>query len=89
MRREFITALGSAATACPLVTCTQQDDRVRALQMRVLHVRVEAAAKMIGQFIKGIESQVGWTTHLPWSAGTLDQRVAWRQMRQAMRSGDH
>jgi len=27
-----------------------------------------------GSFIKEIESQVGWTTQLPWSAGTLDQR---------------
>ena len=72
-RREFIAALGGAA-AWPMTGCTQQDDRVRALQMRVLRLQVEAAAKMIGQFIKGIESQVGWTTQLPWSAGTLDQR---------------
>src|SRR5262249_49354361 len=28
----------------------------------------------IAQFIKEIESQVGWTTQLPWSAGTLEQR---------------
>ena len=72
-RREFIAGLGGAA-AWPMTACTQQDDRVRALQMRVLRLHVEAAAKMIGQFIKGIESQVGWTTQLPWSAGTRDQR---------------
>src|SRR5438128_9184372 len=33
-----------------------------------------AAAKEIDQFIEGIKSQVGWTTQLPWSPGTIDQR---------------
>ncbi|HEY6602746.1 MAG TPA: GAF domain-containing protein, partial [Xanthobacteraceae bacterium] len=28
----------------------------------------------IGQFIKEIESQLGWTTQLPWSAGSIEQR---------------
>jgi len=28
----------------------------------------------IDQFIEGIKSQIGWTTQLPWSAGTLEQR---------------
>ena len=32
------------------------------------------AASKISQFIKEIESQVGWTTHLPWSAGTAARR---------------
>jgi hypothetical protein len=36
--------------------------------------QAEAAAVRISQFIKEIESQVGWTTQLPWSAGTIDQR---------------
>ena len=36
--------------------------------------QAEAAAGKIGQFISEIESQVGWTTQLPWSAGTLEQR---------------
>ena len=30
--------------------------------------------RKIGQFIKEIESQLGWTTQLPWSASTLEQR---------------
>jgi hypothetical protein len=72
-RREFIAGLGGVA-AWPLVACTRQDDRVRALQMRVLRLQAEAAAYKIGQFVKEIESQVRWTTQLPWSAGTLDQR---------------
>ena len=34
----------------------------------------ESAAGKIEQFITEIESQVGWTTQLPWSDGTLEQR---------------
>ena len=36
--------------------------------------RRSSAAAKIGQFIKEIESQVGWTTQLLWSAGTIEQR---------------
>src|ERR1700688_1446523 len=36
--------------------------------------QAEAAAAKIGQFIKEIESQVGWTTQLLWSVGTIEQR---------------
>jgi signal transduction histidine kinase len=36
--------------------------------------QAEAAAAKIGQFVKEIESQVGWTAQLSWSAGTLEQR---------------
>ena len=40
----------------------------------VQHQQAEAAADKIEEFITQIESQVGWTTQLPWSDGTLDQR---------------
>jgi signal transduction histidine kinase len=33
-----------------------------------------AAADKIEEYITQIESQVGWTTQLPWTDGTLDQR---------------
>ena len=42
--------------------------------IRIQLEQAEAAAAKIGQFIQEIESQVGWTTQLPWSAGTIDQR---------------
>ena len=42
--------------------------------VRIQREQAEAAAGKIGQFISEIESQVGWTTQLPWSAGTLEQR---------------
>jgi signal transduction histidine kinase len=46
----------------------------KASLIRIQREQAGAAATKIGQFIKEIESQVGWTTQLPWSAGTLDQR---------------
>jgi signal transduction histidine kinase len=42
--------------------------------IRIQEEQAEAAAAKIGQFVKEIESQVGWTTQLPWSVGTLEQR---------------
>jgi hypothetical protein len=42
--------------------------------IRIQHEQAEAAAAKVGQFIKEIESHVGWTTQLPWSTGTAEQR---------------
>jgi signal transduction histidine kinase/CheY-like chemotaxis protein len=46
----------------------------KASLIRIQREQAEAAAAKIGQFIKEIESQLGWTTQLPWSAGTIEQR---------------
>jgi signal transduction histidine kinase len=46
----------------------------KAALIRIQHEQAEAAAAKIGQFIKEIESQVGWTTQLPWSTASLDPR---------------
>ena len=46
----------------------------KASLVRIQREQAEAAAGKIGQFINEIESQVGWTTQLPWSASTLEQR---------------
>src|SRR6476660_2715050 len=46
----------------------------KASLVRIQRVQAEAAAGKIGQFSSEIESQVGWTTQLPWSASTLEQR---------------
>ena len=42
--------------------------------IKIQHEQAKLAAAKIGQFIKEIESQVGWTTQLLWSAGTIEQR---------------
>src|SRR5436190_21472993 len=46
----------------------------KASLVRIQREQAEAAAAKIGQFIKEIESQLGWTTQLPWSAGSIEQR---------------
>jgi len=40
----------------------------KAALIRVQHEQAEAAAAKISQFVKEIESQLGWTTQLPWPA---------------------
>ncbi|MGY8708840.1 cache domain-containing protein [Bradyrhizobium sp. 18BD] len=46
----------------------------KASLIRVQHEQAEAAAAKIGQFVKEIENQLGWTTQLPWSAGSVEER---------------
>jgi two-component system NtrC family sensor kinase len=46
----------------------------KASLIRIQLELAEAAAAKNGQFIKEIESQLGWTTQLPWSAGSIEQR---------------
>ena len=46
----------------------------KASLIRIQREQAEAAGAKIGQFIKEIESQLGWTTQLPWSAGSIEQR---------------
>src|SRR5262245_19603306 len=45
----------------------------KASLIRVQHEQAEAAAAKIGQFVKEIESQLGWTTQLPWSVASVEQ----------------
>ncbi|MDN5004986.1 ATP-binding protein [Bradyrhizobium sp. GCM10027634] len=46
----------------------------KASLIRVQHEQAEAAAAKISQFVKEIESQLGWTTQLPWSGGSIEPR---------------
>ena len=52
--------------------------------VRVQQEQAETAAAKIGQFIKEIENQLGWTTQLPWPSTTTEQRRvdAFRLLRQ-------
>jgi signal transduction histidine kinase len=42
--------------------------------LRVQQEKADAAARRIEEFIDQIERQIGWTTHVRWAAGPLDQR---------------
>src|ERR1700748_2924558 len=48
----------------------------KAALIRIQQEQAEAAAAKISQFIKEIESQVGWTTQLPWAVGGTDEERA-------------
>ena len=56
----------------------------RASLIRIQREQAEAAAAKIEQFLSQIESQLGWTVQVPWTANTLEQRQtdAWRLFRQ-------
>jgi signal transduction histidine kinase len=54
----------------------------KAALIRIQHEQAEAAAAKISQFIKEIESQLGWTTQLPWSAAQDRRFDALRLLRQ-------
>jgi signal transduction histidine kinase len=56
----------------------------KASLIRIQDEQAEAASAKIGQFLKEIEAQLGWTVQLPWAANTLPQRRtdAWRLFRQ-------
>ena len=64
-----------ALRCCPTAFSRSSSYREhKAALIRIQHEQAEAAAAKISQFIKEIESQLGWTTQLPWSAGTIEQR---------------
>jgi signal transduction histidine kinase len=42
--------------------------------IQIQREQADSAAAKISQFIKEIESQVGWTTQLLWSVGSIEQR---------------
>ena len=46
----------------------------KASLINIQHQQAEAAADKIEEFVTQIQSQLGWTTQLPWTSGTLDQR---------------
>src|SRR5262249_3793372 len=46
----------------------------KASLIRIQRGQTEAAPAQISPFIKEIESELGWTTQLPWSAASLDNR---------------
>jgi signal transduction histidine kinase/CheY-like chemotaxis protein len=42
--------------------------------IRIQHEQADAAAGKIGQFIRDIQAQIGWTTQLPWADYALEEQ---------------
>jgi Cache domain len=82
LRRELIIALGFAM-AWPIAAHGQQD--ARALRSQILFMQAECVADKLAEFIKQVQSQVEWTTQLPSTGGSIEQRRfdALRLLRQA------
>jgi hypothetical protein len=81
-RRGLIIALGFAM-AWPIAANGQQD--ARALRSQILLMQAECVADKLAEFIKQVQSQVEWTTQLPSTGGSIEQRRfdALRLLRQA------
>jgi hypothetical protein len=81
-RRELIIALGFAM-AWPIAANGQPD--VGALRSQILLMQAECIADKLAEFIKENQNQVGWTTQLPSTGGSIEQRRfdALRLLRQA------
>lgn len=82
LRRELIIALGFAI-AWPIAANGQPD--VRALRSQILLMQAQFIADKLAAFIKENQNQVGWTTQLPTTGGSIEQRRfdALRLLRQA------
>jgi hypothetical protein len=70
-RRKLIIALGFAM-AWPIAANGQPD--VRALRSQILLMQAECIADKLAQFIKENQNQVGWTTQLPSTGASIEQR---------------
>ncbi|GLR86641.1 ATP-binding protein [Bradyrhizobium iriomotense] len=70
----FVAVVGVALLANGLFEVFFYYREHKTALIRVQREQAEAAAAKIGQFVKEIESQLGWTTQLPWSAGSIEQR---------------
>jgi len=82
-RRELMIALGFA-TAWPIAANAQSN--CRDLRSQILLMQAEGIADKLARFIKEMQSQVGWTTQLPSTGGSIEQRRfdAVRLLRQAL-----
>src|SRR5271155_777735 len=70
----LISVVGGALVANGVFEIWFSYQENKASLISIQREQAEGAAAKIEQFITEIESQVGWTTQLPWSDSTLDQR---------------
>lgn len=69
----FAAVVAVALIANGLIDTWFSYQEQRSLLMRMQRQQAEGTATRIGQFVKEIESQMGWLTQSPWSASTLEE----------------
>jgi putative ABC transport system substrate-binding protein len=75
-RREFITLIGGAAVASPLVARAQRPDQMRRVGVLMAYRETDPEAQaLLAEFTKGL-SELGWTgghnLRLEWAPGDID-----------------
>lgn len=70
----FAVIVSAALTANGLLDIWFSYREQKALLIRIQQEQADAAAAKIGQFVKEIEGQMGWTTQLAWTTGNVEQR---------------
>ena len=70
----FVAVVGVALLSNGILEVIFYYREHKAALIRIQHEQAVAAAVKISQFIKEIESQLGWTTQLPWSSSSIEQR---------------
>src|SRR5450631_3633209 len=83
MRRRQLIVVLCFVLAWPIAANGQPD--VRALRSQILLMQAEAIADKLAQFLRENQNQVGWTTQLPTTGASIEQRRfdALRLLRQA------
>ncbi len=76
--RKYVLLFGSVVSLLLLVSGLLQtwfsSQELDAFIVKLQHEQANSAASKIGQFIEEIADQIGWTTQLPWTAASLEQR---------------
>ena len=67
-----VVALVLVANSAVEIRFRYQDQRD--LLLAIQRGQADTAAGQIAQFIREIESEIGWTTQSPWSSATLEER---------------
>jgi signal transduction histidine kinase len=70
----IVAVTGASLLASSLLNILFTYREHRAELIRFQTEQASSAASKISQFIKEIESQLGWTTHLSWSTSAIEQR---------------
>ena len=70
----FVAVLSTALITNSLIETWFTYQEHRAALVRLQREQADSAAARISQFIREIESNLGWTTHLSWAVPAMEQR---------------